>query len=239
MDTTVIVNEMSALKKEYIGVELKKIYSQISKQVCTASEESFAKLFTALEARMTCEFYLNLERKARLSSYEAMAHADVPESDIPMLWGLARTAVSAPQARLCNEGNYTPPKGTAQPAAARKPTQEEKPHAPELGKWIVISGIVMEVLSWIFIPSYKAWAPIVRGIGLVMIGAGAYKVCQENKAPATIQLTEKAREREKEKAAENVKAICAKQFELNYGIYCSWLDTIISALAKECADRYC
>lgn len=235
MDNTVIINGMSALKNDYIAEELGRIYSGINQRIRTAPDTTFANLFTSLEAKAVSDFYIKLEDKLRLTAYEVMRKAGLPENSIPAIWVRARNAVPAPQARLCNEGNYKP-RSTASQHTGREEADANRAQTPELGKWILMSGVAVEVLSWMFIPSYKAWAPIVYGVGIVITGAGAYTMYQEGKTKATIPLTPEAQKKGQAQAIENVKEICKKQFELNCSIYCNWLDEITSAVVKECSE---
>ena len=235
MDKQIIIDGMSALKEEYIHSELKKKYSDIYTKVREASAESFANLFTSLESRSVSDFYIHLEKEIRQTAYDKMREAGVMEEDIPMVWIRARNSVPAPQARLCNESSYafiktdTVKTGNVDTKNARG----KKPPVQKFGKWILISGAALEILSWIFIPSYRVWAPIVRGIGIVVIGTGAYKIYQEKKNTTRIPLTEEAKKKEQEKYQINVNKICTKQLELNCNIYCEWLDNIISAVVSD------
>ena len=235
MDTSTIIKGMSSLKTDYISVELNKVYSDIYNQVSEASAETFANLFTSLESKAISSFYVKLEKEISWYAYEAMRKAGVPENEVPMVWISARNAVPAPKAQLCNEGNYMPPRTAAHQDTMEKDIPKENPQMPKIGHWILISGVAVEVLSWVFIPSYKVWAPIVRGIGLVIIGAGAYRIFQENKHPAKIPLTEPAKMMLQRQAMEDVKKICDMQYDLNNRIYCNWADGITSAIVKKCS----
>lgn len=236
MDNSVIINSMSDVKN-HIFQELGNVYSDIYSQVSTASVSMFANLFTSLEAKAISSFYVKLEKETRQYAYEAMKRAGVPENDIPLVWIRTRNAVPAPQAKLCKEGNYNPPRFSSNnQGTEKKVTQKENSQTLQLGKWILISGTVVEILSWIFIPSRMIWAPIVRGMGLVIMGAGAFVIYHENKHPTQIPLTEPAKKMVQKQGLEDVKKICNEQCELNTGIYCNWVDSITSAIVKECAS---
>ena len=251
MDTSTIINGMSSLKTDYISVELNKVYSDIYDQVSTASADIFANLFTSLESKAIISFYVKLEEEIRQCAYTAMRSAGILENEIPMVWITARNAAPAPKAQLCNEGNYTPPQTAAPQEGEENEIPKENSRKPKFGHWILISGVAVEILSWVFVPSNKLWAPIIRdiglvilpsdevlniarGIGLALIGAGAYKTYQEIKRPAKIPLTKEAKEMLQQKAMGDVKEICDAQRDLNIDIYCNWVDGITSAILKEC-----
>lgn len=228
MDEIKITSAFANFEKNYVVPELNSIYKTIYENVRNISPEMLASKITTLESKAVNAFYLELESKANQVATNAMREAGVPETQIPMTWVKVRRAVKTPQAKLCNQQNYSTP--------AALPTQQESVQGtePPVGKWLLISGAAVEVVAWLFLPSVKVWAPIVKGIGLLLLGTGAYRIYQEQK-PSRIELTEEAIKAAKVESAKAIKNICLKQCELNMNIYIQWLRQICNEIVAECA----
>ena len=228
MDTTKIMDAFTSLKNDYVVPQMAAIYKKIYQEVRNVEPGLLASKITIIESNEVNSFCLKLNEQAKQTAVKVMKEIGVPETQIPMIWMKVRSTVKTPQAKLCNQQNYaTPSPKTAQPA-------NKQPAEPPIGKWIVVSGAAVEVVSWLFLPSGNIWVPIIKGVGLLLVGTGVYKVVQEQKAGPRIELTPEARESARAEAAKAIRDICKQQCALNTGIYNQWLDQICNEVIAEC-----
>ena len=228
MEATKITGAFNSLKNEYVVPQMEVIYKRIYQEVRNVEPGLLAGKITVIESKEVNEFCLKLNEQANQTAVKAMREIGIPETQIPMIWLKVRSTAKAPQVKLCNQQNYSTPSPKAtQPAN----TQSAE---PPIGKWIVVSGAAVEVVSWLFLPSANIWVPIIKGVGLLLMGAGVYKVVQEQKAGPRIELTPEARESARAEAAKAIRDICRQQCALNTEIYNQWLDQICNEVIAEC-----
>lgn len=228
MDTQRIIEAISELKENYVTPQMKEIYNKIYQEVCNVDPERFVSKITVMESTEVNGFCLKLNEQAHQVVVAVMKEIGVPETQIPMIWLSARSAAKAPQVKLCNQQNYVVP---TKELSQQEATQNT---VPPVGKWLMLTGAAVEVIAWIFLPSVKVWAPIVKGIGLLLLGVGTYRVVQENAANSRIKPSDeaiKAAQKESEKA---IRRVCKEQCNLNAEIYRQWLDEISYGIIAEC-----
>ena len=155
-----------------------------------------------------------------------MKEAGVQDENIPLIWTRVRRNIHSPEVKLCNQEGYSGnvrhnERVTASSASSaiqgKAKKQETAPHA--IGKWIVVAGVAVEIVAWIFIPSYKTWSPIVKGIGIVLGVAGAAIIYKEKHDGSRITLTEAAVHQAKQQSKEYIKEICMNQCQLNHRVF--------------------
>ena len=228
MDTTKIMDAFTSLKNDYVVPQSAVIYEKIYQEVRSVDPSLLASKITIIESNEVNDFCLKLNDRAYETAVNAMKEIGIPETQIPMIWLKARNTVKTPQVKLCNQQHYTTPSPKiAQPA-------NTQPAEPPIGKWIVVSGAAVEVISWLFLPSGNIWVPIIKGVGLLLVGTGVYKVVQEQKAVTRIQPTEEALNKARAEAAEAIREICNKQCAMNAAIQYLWLDEICDEVIAEC-----
>ena len=228
MDTMKIMDAFTSLKNDYVVPQMAVMYKKIYQEVRNVEPELLAGKITINESKEVNDFCLELNDRAYQTAVNAMKEIGIPETQIPMIWLKARNTAKAPQVKLCNQQNYATPSPKAVQTANTQPAE------PPIGKWIVVSGAAVEVVSWLFLPSGNIWVPIIKGVGLLLMGAGVYKVVQEQKAAPRITLTEEAVKEARAKAARAIREICNQQCALNTGIQTQWLDQICNEVIAEC-----
>lgn len=238
MNEAILRDAFEELKYGYAKEGLTSLYNDIYQEVCDASAETLANKITSKESKSVNNFYLQLDKEARRVAIDKMKEAGVQDENIPLIWTRIRRNIHSPEVKLCNQEGYSAnvrnsERVTASSTVQRKiKKQKTEPHA--IGKWIVIAGVAVEIVAWIFIPAYKTWSPIVKGIGIVLGVAGAAIIYKEKHTGPRITLTEAAVHQAKQQSKDYIKEICTKQCELNHRVFCEWLDQICEAVIKEC-----
>ena len=186
MNEAILRDAFEELKYSYAKDRLTSLYNGIYQEVCDASAESLANKITSKESKSVNNFYLQLDKEVRRVAMEKMKEAGVQDENIPLIWTRVRRNIHSPEVKLCNQEGYSGnvrhnERVTASSASSaiqgKAKKQETAPHA--IGKWIVVAGVAVEIVAWIFIPSYKTWSPIVKGIGIVLGVAGAAIIYKE------------------------------------------------------------
>ncbi len=235
MSENIILNEFDSLKSNFVKQELDRVYQQIYTDVCNVQPELMARTITSRESSAINSFYLHLEKKIRQTAITGMQKSGVSEENTSLIWARVRQKVKTPQPKLCNQGSY---RNNPEPHIADTVAGDLTSCPPSNDKWIgftaIAAGVVAEIVAWVFIPSYKVWAPIVKGIGIILVGGGAYTLYKEKKVDSRISLTPRAMEQEREKSRSYLRDMCQEQFKLNYQIYCKWIDELCSAVINEC-----
>lgn len=241
MNKEKITQAFTDLANNYVATQMENIYRAIYKEVREASPEVLASKITSLESRSVNNFCMKLDDKAGQTAREVMQAIGVPEARIPMIWVKVRNELKAPHVRTCNQQNYEmPSKSSAKPAAkpaAKSP--DSKPSAPPVGKYsfLILGGVAVEVISWVFLPASSLWAPIIKGIGILMIAVGGYQMIKDMSAAPRITLTEEAVKAAKTESAKAIQDICWQQRDLNTKIFTQWLEDLSDKLAAECANH--
>lgn len=231
MNNEKILQAFTGLANNYVIPQMSSIYHGIYKEVRDTSPEILASKITSLESRNISHFCTKLDEQAEQAAIDAMRSIGIPDVRIPMIWVKVRNSVKAPHAQLCNQKNYSMP--SPQPSSST-PSQ---PSTPRVGKYILGTGAVVEVVSWLFLPSGNLWVPIVKGIGVLLMGVGAYQIVQESKADPRITLTEEAVKATKAESAKAIQQICKQQCGLNTDVFTQWLKDISDQLVIECAKQ--
>ena len=211
--------------------QMNAIYQGIYKEVRDASPEILASKITSLESKSINSFCTQLDDQAEQVAIDVMKDIGIPDVRIPMIWVKVRNSVKAPHAQLCNQKNYSMP--------SSKPSNSTviQPSTPRVGKYILGIGAAVEVVSWLFLPSGNIWIPVVKGIGVLLMGAGAYQIARESKSEPRITLSEEAVKASKAESAKAVRQICEQQCDLNTGIFVQWVKEISNQLVTECANQ--
>lgn len=220
--------------------DVRDIYKSIYEEVRDADPELLASKITMLESRRINNFCMKLDSKAEQTAKEAMKAAGVPEVQAPMIWVKVRNIAKAPNAKMCNEQKYTMPHKSAQNSTAKSTSTvkdtSSKPYEVFDGKSMILAGAIVEIASWIWLPSLSIWAVTVKGVGLILMFAGFYKVAKKKRAESRIPLTEEAKKMMKKNSYEGIEKICTKQCELNTSIYVQWMRDLSDQLIAECAN---
>lgn len=238
MNEAIIRDAFEELKYGYAKERLASLYEDIYQEVCDVSAETLANKITSEESKRVNSFYLQLDKEARRVAMKKMKEMGIQDERIPLIWTRIRRSIPSPEVRLCNQEDYSDNarnderRSGSSVAQSKDVRQKETPHP--LGKWIVIAGVAVEIIAWIFIPAYKTWSPVVKGIGIILAAAGAAIIYKENHTGPRITLTDAALHRVKEQSKSYIKEICVKQFELNHRVFCDWLGQICEAVIKEC-----
>lgn len=231
MNDKKIAQAYDDLVSNYVIPQMNDIYQGIYKEVRDASPDILANKITSLESKGINSFCTKLDEQVEQVAMEVMQDIGIPDVRIPMIWVKVRNSVKAPHAQLCNQKNYSMPSPKPSNATVSQPS------APRVGKYILGIGAAVEVVSWLFLPSGNIWVPIVKGIGVLLIGVGAYQIVQESKAVPRITLTEEAIRATKAESAKAIQQICKQQCNLNTNIFVQWVNDISNQLVIECAKQ--
>lgn len=238
MNEAIIREAFERLKYGYAKDKLILLYEGIYKEACNVSAEMLANKITSEESKNVNSFYLQLDKKARCVAMDKMKEMGIQDENIPLIWTRIRRRIPSPEVRLCNHegysGNSRSNERETASFAEQKKVKEQEIESHSLGGWVVVAGVAVEIIAWIFIPACKTWSPILKGIGILMVTAGAAIIYKGRHAGPRITLTEAAVYQAKEQSKNCIKEICIKQCELNHRVFCDWLDQICDAVIEEC-----
>ena len=120
-----------------------------------------------------------------------------------------------------------------------KANERRKTDMSCLGPTIILAGVAVEVVGWLFIPSYRTWAAIItRGIGVLLVVTGICKTCVDaGGKEARIKVSKEFEVHDEASPAHMIEEICEVQNRLNTEIILGWLDRLSEALIKSCGGR--
>lgn len=229
MQMTAAVEEF---KKNVIKEGMRKIYSEIYAEVKNVSPEQLAARITSSESTKVNAFLFKVDQKMGAFAAEELKKAGVPALSIPFIWPEIRRGMGLPQIKLCNQ-NPTTANLAPKANAGYKCRMEDAAPDFKWGKWVLIAGVAVEVVGWIFIPALTVWRPIIKGIGLLAMGVGGVKMYNEKTVKARIVLTPKAVEANQMKAREQILDLCRQQGRMNEQILLKWADQMAEQLIAE------
>lgn len=216
--------------------DMKQIYVQISNVIKNKPVERVAKEITIAEASMLNTYCQNLEQTLRKTVCGKMIDAGVPDNEVNIIWARAKRKAGAAQIELCKEETQSiPPKSAPKPQGEKKPEKQE--NAKCVGPTVIASGAAVEIIGWVFVPGMGKIAAVVKGIGLVLMAAGAYMTYEEIKEKPRIKVSVEAGQQEYDETAKIIDSICENQCQLNTSILCTWLESVCEAVLQECRTQ--
>ena len=210
-------------QKEEMRIEVKKIYEQIVDKTSKRPIEEIVRVMTVEESKLMNDYCVKVRNKIEMISKKLLIENGISENSAEILWTKVRLATGTPKVELCKEI----------PVDAGK--EEEKYIKPKqkthYGEIITVSGVVIEVIGWFFIPGLQTVAAITKTLGIVLVATGAYTMYKENSATnPRITLNDTAKAARARKVAET---ISEEQNKLNTGIISEWMDYVADALYHE------
>lgn len=229
-----IIRDFFKEKRLKIQPDMNDIYAEIADIVKTKPMESVAKEITITEASKLNAYCQNLEQVLRREACEKMAAAGVPLNEVNIIWARAKRKAGTAQIELCKEEKQNIPHQDNQKYHEGKKAEKQE-SAKGSGTAIFVSGAAMEVIGWVFIPGMGKVAAVIKGIGLVIMAAGAYMVYEGSKESPRIKVSEEIGQQGYGDTRKIIDDICEKQCQLNTSVLCAWLDSLCNALLKECS----
>lgn len=228
-----MIRRAFAQKQDEVRKDTENIYAEIAEIVKRKPVEYVTKEIPMAEASRLNAYSQKLEQSLRSMACETMTGADVPANTVNIIWARAKRKAGVAQIALCKEERERRPEQISKTPEAERQTGNRET-SKGAGSALIVSGAAAEIVGWVFIPGMGKFAAAVKGIGLVMIAAGAFMVGAENKEEPRIQVSEEIKRQESGKI---IDGICEKQCRLNTEIFCKWLDKVCEAVLQECRNE--
>lgn len=224
-------------KRQEIQRDVQKLYAEIAEAAKSKPVERVTKEITIAEASRLNAYCQSLEQTLRKAVCARMAEAGVPENEVNIIWARAKRKAGTAGIQLCKEEKQPIPPHIED---SREQGREKKAGKQQNGKGsgpvIIASGAAVEIIGWVFVPGLGKAAALVKGAGLVIMAAGAYKTYEESREKPRIRVSVEASRQEYGETGQVIDSICDNQCRLNTSILCEWLDTVCDAVLEECGN---
>lgn len=233
MNKEIFEQKFNELKVNFIEPEINGVYSDIADKTSNVPIEKIANQITILESKNADSAVGKIEDEIRNTIKSCLGELNYNSNDIIITESKVMNSVDIPTLQLCNNKDFDFDIGMGIPEKEEVSTVQALNESK--GKYIAASGIALEVLAWIFIPSLSVWSPIIKGIGLVLTVAGAVYTAKEiadckKKTVSTEELIPAQNQQEQ------INELCENQCKLNKEILFNWADEVCNALNDECAE---
>lgn len=223
-------------KRQEIQDDVNNIYAEIAKTIKNKPIERVIKEITIAEASRLNAYCQNMEQSLRKTVCKKMVDAGVPDNEVNIIWARAKRKIGTPQIELCKEEKRNIP-----PQSVQKAQEEQEPDKLKsvkgFGKVMLASGALVEISGWVFIPGMGKFAVVVKGIGLVIMAAGAYMTLEDSKEKPRIKVSGEFVEQNVGETERIIDSICENQCRLNTSIFCTWVESVCEAVLQECRTQ--
>lgn len=223
-------------KQQKLPKDVNEVYREIAEAVKTKPVERVTKEIVIAEASKLNTYCQNLEQTLRKSVCETMIAAGVPDNEVNIIWARAKRKTGTAQIEMCKEEKQNMSSQSSQEThGEQKP--EKRADIKYSGPMVLAAGAAAEIIGYVFVPGMGKFAVVVKGIGLVLMAAGAYMTYEENKEKPRIRVSEEAGQQAYSATETVIDSICEKQCRLNTSILCTWLESVCEAVLQECRTQ--
>lgn len=220
-------------KRQEIPKDVKALYKEIAEVTKSKPVERVTKEITIAEASKLNAYCQSLEQSIRKIVCEEMVNAGVPDNKVNIIWARAKRKAGTASIQLCREEKQI---NRQQDGCEQAGETERQQNGKGSGPIILASGVAVEIAGWLFVPGLGKAAALVKGVGLVIMAAGAYKTYEESKEKPRIRVSVEASRQEYGETGQVIDSICDNQCRLNTSILCEWLSTVCDAVLEECGN---
>lgn len=235
MDKTIIDRAFKE-KRQEIRKDMEDIYAQIAEAVKSRPVERMTKEITIAEASRLNAYCQSMEQSLRRMVCGKLAEAGAPDNEVNIIWAQAKRKAGTAQIKLCREEKLDmPPQGGGKSDGGKK--TEKQQEIKGSGPAIIVSGAAVEIIGWVFVPGLGKFAAFVKGAGLVIMAAGAYKTYAESREEPRIRVSGELPRRENDETEQVIDGICESQCRLNTSVLLEWLDDVCDAVLEACGGN--
>ncbi len=222
-------------KRQEIRNDMEFVYGEIAEAAKSKPVEWVAKEITIAEASRLNAYCQSLEQTLRKTVCARMTEAGVSDNEVNIIWARAKRKAGTAGIRLCKEERQVNMQQNGRDRTGESKTQRQQ-NGKGSGPAILASGAAVEIVGWVFVPGLGKAAALVKGVGLVIMAAGAYKTYEESREKPRIKISAEASRKEYGETRQVIDSICDNQCKLNTSILCEWLDAVRDAVLEECGN---
>lgn len=229
-----VLSKVCSAQKAEVSRNLKTIYDDLSVDLNSVSESVWHLHVKNMESVKVSGYINDLQFEVKKAVCTACVAAGfVPSTGAQIMWADATADLPLPTVipivfedavsdEPASQGESVVPSGTPSPK-------------PPTGKLLLIGGTVLEIVAWVFIPSSGVWAPIARGIGLILMAVGAYMVVRE--AKRCIEPNEDLKAQLRREAIAGIARVCDESRAANEKNIDNWIEKVCSSVEEYCLNN--
>ena len=201
-------------------------YNDFYSEIAKLSPEEWKTYVGRQESIELSETFNKIYQEVREGAIKAAESAGISKSDAVLHWSEAVNNIETPKPIIISYYDPTQNFDTPEQSSVSKTTA-----MPPNGIWITVAGVCCEILGWVFIKNV-GWAAVVKGVGLVLLAAGA--VVTYRKRKTLITPNEDFIEIQKKNNEEAIKSILNEQYENNSRLVIDWIDRMEAQYIDVC-----
>lgn len=217
-------------QEDQVHRDLENIYQGLCGELNSLSPSSWQQHLRNRESLLLTSYIHELQYTLRRSVCKACVREGlIPENTDQLMWTSATRDIPIPEAHLLSYVGVDQLDKLTVGSPANRPAT-----LPPVGTCLVVAGVALEIIGWVFLPMQGIWSPVVKGIGIVAIAMGGIMIAKS--FTSQIQPNEDQKKQLQRKAVAEMERTCEESCALNEKIICEWMEAIKTSVIARCAE---